>query len=91
MRYVFPAIFSPDKDNHEYICVGFPDLKGCVTYGIGLAEAVTMAKDALKTFLETDVSARHITPSDPYKVQRFFKEYLVVLIAVDIDDVVAVC
>ena len=45
MKLVYPAYFSPLIE-HEGYCVSFPDLKGCVTEGHSLAEAIESAIDA---------------------------------------------
>lgn len=43
-KYIFPAIFSYDKDG---ISVEFPDLPGCYTCANSTEDALKMAKDAL--------------------------------------------
>jgi len=48
MKYVYPTILYPDDDK---IGVTVPDLPGCHTYGIDIAEALLMAKDAIETWL----------------------------------------
>jgi len=45
MKYVFPAVLSPDPDGGYTVI--FPDLPGCVTEGDTLAEALYMATDAM--------------------------------------------
>lgn len=42
-RYVYPAIFTTDKDG---VAVEFPDLPGCYTCGREFFEALDMAKEA---------------------------------------------
>ena len=49
MKYVYPAILTP-VGNDEYD-VRVPDLPGCHTCGTGLAEAITMAEDAVAMWL----------------------------------------
>ena len=46
MKYVFPAIFEPDKEAGGY-CVYFPDIEGCYTQGNDFNEAMYMAEDVL--------------------------------------------
>ncbi|NCC95662.1 MAG: HicB family protein [Synergistales bacterium] len=41
---VYPALLSEDG---EYVCVRFPDLPGCNTFGTDYADAIASAKDAL--------------------------------------------
>ena len=48
MKYVFPAVFEKDEDK---ISVRVPDVKGCITLGDDMADAMEMAKDALEMML----------------------------------------
>ena len=48
MKYVYPAVFSPEGDAYN---VSFPDLDGCLTFGTDMADAIEMAEDALALFL----------------------------------------
>ena len=45
MKYVFPAIFTPEEKG--MYSVSFPDIKGCYTCGDNLEHAIVMAEDAL--------------------------------------------
>jgi len=47
-KYVYPAVFSIEKDG---ISVEFPDLPGCFSCGSTQDEALYMAKDALELHL----------------------------------------
>ena len=49
MKYVYPAMLYPEE-NGEY-SVLFPDLKGCVTQGKDLPDALFEAQDALNYWL----------------------------------------
>lgn len=53
MKYVYPAIFSKDKELPDTWCVEFPDVEGAITQGKGLFEAMEMAEDALNIMLMT--------------------------------------
>ena len=44
-KYVYPAIFTKEEDG--LYSVEFPDIKGCVTCGDNLADAIYMAQDVL--------------------------------------------
>ncbi len=48
MKYVYPAIFTPEDGLYN---VDFPDLPGCYTCGDDLADALYMAADVLGGFL----------------------------------------
>ena len=45
MKYVYPAIFTPE-DNGGF-SIAFPDLEGCYTCGDNLQDALYMAEDVL--------------------------------------------
>jgi predicted RNase H-like HicB family nuclease len=63
MKKVYPALFHPDEGGYY---VTFPDLKGCVTEGDDLAEAIEMASEALGLYLasEHDRGIASPAPSD---------------------------
>ena len=44
MKYVYPAIFTPEESG---ISVRFPDIHNCFTSGENLADAMEMAEDVL--------------------------------------------
>lgn len=48
MKYVFPAIFTPDSGLYS---VSFPDLPNCATCGDDVSDALFMADDALNALL----------------------------------------
>ena len=48
MKYIYPAIFTPEPDG---ISVDFPDLPGCYTDGATVEEAFENAEDALSLML----------------------------------------
>lgn len=50
MKYVYPAIFTFDKEDKVYY-VRFPDIENCFTDGKTLAEALEMGEDALTLML----------------------------------------
>ena len=45
MRYVYPAVFTPEENGQ--ISVNFPDLESCYTCGDNLGDALYMAEDVL--------------------------------------------
>ena len=47
-QYVFPALLTPEGEGYN---VSFPDLPSCYTCGDNLADALTMAEDALSLVL----------------------------------------
>lgn len=49
MKYVYPAVFTPE-DNGMY-SIDFPDLEGCYTCGDTLEDGIEMAEDALALVL----------------------------------------
>ena len=44
MKYVYPAIFSKEKDGYA---IEFPDIEGCYSCGEDLQDGIMMAEDAL--------------------------------------------
>jgi predicted RNase H-like HicB family nuclease len=48
MKYVYPAVFTPEDSN---ILVSVPDLPGLHTFGSTVAEAIYMAQDAIEMWL----------------------------------------
>ncbi|MDR1909431.1 MAG: type II toxin-antitoxin system HicB family antitoxin, partial [Spirochaetaceae bacterium] len=48
MKYVYPAIFTPENSS---ILVSVPDLPGLHTFGASLADAIYMAQDAIEMWL----------------------------------------
>lgn len=48
----YTIILYPDPDEGGYT-VTVPTLPGCITQGETLEEAITMAKDAIRLYLET--------------------------------------
>jgi predicted RNase H-like HicB family nuclease len=58
MKYVYPAIFSPDGNN---ILVDVPDLPGISTFGSDAADAIYMAQDAIEMWLwDAENKGEHI-------------------------------
>ena len=49
MRYAYPAIFKPENEGGYGVEV--PDLKGCVTCGDNIIDAIDMARDAISMWL----------------------------------------
>ncbi len=47
-KYVFPAIFTNEKNSYS---ISFPDLPGCFTCGDNLEDGLNMAEDALSLML----------------------------------------
>lgn len=51
MRYVYPAILTPDKELDDWYIIRFPDLEGCTTETGGLYDALFCASRTLTEFL----------------------------------------
>jgi len=51
-EYRYTIILEPDPDEGGYT-VTVPALPGCVTQGETIEEAIVMAKDAIRLFIET--------------------------------------
>lgn len=63
MKYIYPAIFTPDDDA---IIVDFPDVPHCYTDGVTMEEAFENAEDALSLMLYVmEREGREISPPSP--------------------------
>ncbi|MDR0884359.1 MAG: type II toxin-antitoxin system HicB family antitoxin [Oscillospiraceae bacterium] len=51
MEFVYPAVFHPNSEDGS-ITITFPDIRGCISEGKNLANALYMASDALKQMLD---------------------------------------
>jgi len=60
--YVYPAVFHYNKDDGSYTII-YPDLPGCVSEGKSLENALYMAQDALKQWLECTMDCQQSIPS----------------------------
>lgn len=65
MRYMYPAVFTPEEDGKYSI--NFPDLEGCYTCGDDLVDGLYMASDVLyMTLREYEKADKDIPlPTDP--------------------------
>jgi len=48
MKYVYPAIITPEDNSYNVVV---PDLPGCFTCGESLVDAIEMARDAISMWL----------------------------------------
>jgi predicted RNase H-like HicB family nuclease len=60
MKYVYPAIFTPEDEN---ILISVPDLPGLHTFGNSLADAIYMAQDAVEMWLWDAENKKEPIPS----------------------------
>ena len=59
--YVYPAVFHPNEYDGSYT-ITYPDLPGCISEGKSLENALYMAQDALKQWLECTIVVGHKIP-----------------------------
>ena len=80
MKYVYPAILTPEEHGYS---VAFPDLPGCYTCGDDLPDALHMAEDALSGYLARAEEMRRAipAPSRPDAVQVAEGEFLTLVCA----------
>ena len=71
MKYVYPAVLSPDPSGGYTVI--FPDLPGCVTEGDTLAEALYMASDAMAGWLYCTEDIGETIP-EPSEIDRIAVE-----------------
>ena len=62
-RYQYAVILHPDAEEGGY-SVTVPALPGCVTQGETLEEAIAMAKDAIRLYIETLVDEGEPIPEE---------------------------
>ena len=86
MKLVYRAYFSPLEEQSGY-CVTMPDLKGCVTQGNSLAEAIEMAVDAASGWIldELEDGNKIPQPSDISEIKIENKGDFVNMIVLDMD------
>ena len=61
--YSYTIILEPDPDEGGYT-VTVPALPGCVTQGETIEEAIVMAKDAIRLFIETLIAEGQPVPQE---------------------------
>ncbi len=80
---IYPALFFHDEDA---VCVEFPDLPGCVTFGETMEEALDSAKEALEGFLYCmEQDGDPIPPPTPFEQVVVEKGGVLVAISVRMD------
>ena len=69
----YSAVFEPDIDAGGFV-VTFPDVAGCVTQGDTLADAESMAEDALKVMLNYMMSQGEDIPAPKHRRGRHVRQ-----------------
>lgn len=62
-EYKYAIILDPNPDEGGYT-VTVPSLPGCVTQGESIEEAITMAKDAIRLYIETLIENGEPVPEE---------------------------
>jgi predicted RNase H-like HicB family nuclease len=87
MKYVYPAIFTPEEGN---ILASVPDLPGLHTFGNSMADALFMAQDAIEMWLwDAENNSELIPPaSSQKKIAKMCKsqDQVVSMVAADTDE-----
>ena len=87
MKYVYPAIFTEERDN---ILVSVPDLPGLNTFGHSMADALFMAQDAIEMWLWDAENKGEVIPSasNHKKIAKLCKspDQTVSMVAADTDE-----
>jgi antitoxin HicB len=87
MKYVYPAILTPEDGN---ILVSVPDLPGLHTFGNSMADAIFMAQDAIEMWLWDAENSGEAIPSasSQKKIAKLCKssDQVVSMIAADTDE-----
>lgn len=61
-EYVYPALFHFNEDDGSYT-ITYPDIPGCVSEGKSLENALYMAQDALRVWLQYTLDEKEPIPS----------------------------
>ena len=84
MVYIYPAVFTPEKDGGY--SVFFPDVPGAITQGETINEAITMAQDALCLVLyDKEVNGEKVHRPTPINEVKRKKNEFTTLIKCDTD------
>jgi antitoxin HicB len=62
-NYTYAIFLEPDVEEGGYTVI-VPSLPGCVTQGETIEEAIAMAKDAIRLFIETLVENGELVPEE---------------------------
>lgn len=62
-EHTYTILLEPDSEEGGYT-VTVPSLPGCVTQGDTLEEAIAMAKDAIRLFIETLIERGEPVPEE---------------------------
>lgn len=80
-KYAYPAVFTREGDAYS---VSFPDIKGCVTFGSTLPEAMEMAEDALCLVLyDKEETGADIPAASDIKAVQMATDEVVSLVSCD--------
>lgn len=60
--FVYPALFHLNEDDGSYT-ITYPDLPGCISQGKSLENALYMAQDALRQWLECTIEVGQEIPA----------------------------
>jgi len=60
--YLYRVILRPEPEGGYTVLV--PALPGCVTYGVDVAEAVAMAREAIELYVESLIEHGEEVPSE---------------------------
>jgi len=84
--YVFPAVFHFNENDGSYT-IFYPDLPGCISEGKSLENALYMAQEALKQWLECTIECRQTIPAaSPAESVAHEKGEFVNLVRVELKD-----
>ena len=87
MIFEYPAIFSVDKDDPNWVNVQFPDIYPGVTCGEGMDDAIYMAKDLLRLML-TSAPNQCFPPTKLDKLRKEYPGATIIMIEVENDEIV---
>jgi hypothetical protein len=86
VKLAYPAVITYDAEDKSY-SVAFPDLKGCVSGGFSLIEAIEMGIDAASGWILTEMEEGNAIPkaSDPAKIKLTDDKSFITMLILDMD------
>ena len=86
MKLAYPAIITYCEEDNSYN-VEFPDLKGCVSGGFSLIEAIEMGIDAASGWILTEIEEGNTVPkaSEPRKIKLPDDKSFINMLILDMD------
>ena len=67
-QYRFTVVLEPDRDEPQRYNVRVPALRGCLTYGESIEDALANAREAISVYVESLIADGEPVPLEEYPV-----------------------